>query len=563
MPKRDFRQVPTRVAYSSGREPATAAMLSVVPGLGQLYNGQSVKGFLFMDVAAVNGLLLLIVLFAEPMAAGLRTLLTGNHVKPNDGVLQALASAHLGTPFSIVLVSMILLFVGFAVRDAYDFARGQRLKPIYADSALHLSEAASGSYLFHFAAMISCAVFALFFLIPKPEVQQVTEIEFTETPIKDVEPLKAKKFSSESSSARHREKTADKPTPANSTASRAQSAPQKAQSTPRESAVPKQAVKETPAKQPAKEAPSKQVAKEAPAKGEPAPPVRPMPTFRPIAPASHANPTPAPAPSAMAPKAAAQLTQANVAPLPSMMKAGSLPSPNSLLAMAPQTVPGLGPTPMALNRTPTSITGLAPMPAQTRRGSSSSTTGNGPPAPMSAPSGNNSVGNPTPVPGVHTGTPGHTTASETGTEPRKIAAAAPIGGGMVKPAVGPVGPSSVPRIDSRGADTESGRGHGPIEVGSADFGPYMAELQRRIKRNWQPPKDPNSRQVVVEFTIFKNGELGSVKLSRSSGLSINDQAAISAIRAAAPFMPLPKGADDSVDIQFTFDYRVFGGHANY
>lgn len=132
MPNRNFRPVPQRLAYASGREPATAAMLSVIPGLGQFYNGQSVKGFLFMDVAVVNAVLLLIVLFAEPISAGLRNLLTGNHVKPNDGVLNALASAHLGTPFSLVLVSMILLFVGFAVRDAYDFARGEKLKPIYA-----------------------------------------------------------------------------------------------------------------------------------------------------------------------------------------------------------------------------------------------------------------------------------------------------------------------------------------------------------------------------------------------------------------------------------------------
>lgn len=88
----------------------------------------------------------------------------------------------------------------------------------------------------------------------------------------------------------------------------------------------------------------------------------------------------------------------------------------------------------------------------------------------------------------------------------------------------------------------------------------MAELQRRIKRAWQPPKDPNSRQVVVEFTLHRSGELGSVRLSKSSGLAVNDERAIDAIKAAAPYPPLPKGADESVDIQFTFDYRVFGGH---
>jgi len=126
---------------------------------------------------------------------------------------------------------------------------------------------------------------------------------------------------------------------------------------------------------------------------------------------------------------------------------------------------------------------------------------------------------------------------------------------------GPVSTSSIPRT---GENTESSKlGKGDTNVGKADFGLYMAELQRRIKRNWQPPKDPNSRQVVVEFTISRSGELGSVRLSKSSGLSINDQAAIAAIRAAAPYPPLPKFADESVDIQFTFDYHVFNGHASF
>jgi TonB family protein len=530
-------------------------MLSVIPGLGQFYNGQSVKGFLFMDVAVVNAVLLLIVLFAEPISAGLRNLLTGNHVKPNDGVLNALASAHLGTPFSLVLVSMMLLFVGFAVRDAYDFARGEKLKPIYADSALHLSEAASGSYLFHFAAMISCAIFALFFLIPKPEVQQVTEIEFTETPIKDVEPVKAKKFSNESSSARHREKPVEKPTPKTSSASQARSQP--AHEAVREKTV-------TPPKQ--QTTPARQVVKAQSAKGEQTPVFKPMPrAFTPAKPQVNANPAPVPAPLAMASKAAASTAQPNVTPMPTPAKASTSNAPNPLLAFVPHVTAGPGPAPMALNRSSNAIVGGGPpMPAEAKRGSSASTIGNGPPAPMSATPGNSSSKNPSPVPGAHTGNPGQPTGTDSSTKPTKISALRPDGLGSVQPAVAPAGPASVPHIDRRGTDTERGIGKGDDNVKTLpDFGPYMAELQRPIKRNWQPPKDPNSRQVVVEFTIFKSGELGSVHISRSSGMSVNDQAAISAIRAAAPFMPLPKHADDSVDIQFTFDYRVFGGHASY
>lgn len=92
-----------------------------------------------------------------------------------------------------------------------------------------------------------------------------------------------------------------------------------------------------------------------------------------------------------------------------------------------------------------------------------------------------------------------------------------------------------------------------------DFGPYMRELQRRIKLNWDPPKGNESKTVVLLFKIAKDGRLLSSKVHRSSGLPSADQAALKAVELTAPFRPLPadfKG--QSIDIQFTFDYRVFG-----
>lgn len=93
-----------------------------------------------------------------------------------------------------------------------------------------------------------------------------------------------------------------------------------------------------------------------------------------------------------------------------------------------------------------------------------------------------------------------------------------------------------------------------------DFGPYMRELQRRIKLNWDPPKGNESKTVVLLFKIAKDGRLLSCRVHRSSGLPSADQAALKAVELTAPFRPLPadfKG--QNIDIQFTFDYRVFGG----
>lgn len=92
-----------------------------------------------------------------------------------------------------------------------------------------------------------------------------------------------------------------------------------------------------------------------------------------------------------------------------------------------------------------------------------------------------------------------------------------------------------------------------------DFGPYMRELQRKIKYNWHPPKGNESRKVVLLFKIGKNGQLLSCRVHKSSGLPSADQAALNAVKMTAPFRPLPseyKGTN--IDIQFTFDYNVFG-----
>jgi TonB family protein len=94
-----------------------------------------------------------------------------------------------------------------------------------------------------------------------------------------------------------------------------------------------------------------------------------------------------------------------------------------------------------------------------------------------------------------------------------------------------------------------------------DFGPYMRELQGKIKRNWDPPKSDNSKRVVLIFTIAKDGRLLNVRIGKSSGIPSADRAAVSAVEYSAPFRPLPKefrGSD--IDIHFTFDYNVFGGN---
>ena len=134
------------------------------------------------------------------------------------------------------------------------------------------------------------------------------------------------------------------------------------------------------------------------------------------------------------------------------------------------------------------------------------------------------------------------------------------------PTSGGGGGSSASRLSRGGsgygnAGNPGGGGGAPgiDSIREPDFGPYMRELQRRIKMNWEPPKGNESKRVVLLFKIARDGRLLSVRVFKSSGVPNADKAALSAVELTAPFKPLPadfRGA--SIDIQFTFDYNVFG-----
>jgi protein TonB len=62
--------------------------------------------------------------------------------------------------------------------------------------------------------------------------------------------------------------------------------------------------------------------------------------------------------------------------------------------------------------------------------------------------------------------------------------------------------------------------------------------------------------TTVSFAVSSDGSLLSVTVSQSSGKASLDQAALAAVRAAAPFPPPPAGAGPA-DLVFSlaFDYH--------
>lgn len=90
-----------------------------------------------------------------------------------------------------------------------------------------------------------------------------------------------------------------------------------------------------------------------------------------------------------------------------------------------------------------------------------------------------------------------------------------------------------------------------------DYGPYMAKVQRTIKRNWLPPKQKQNKISLVRFKIHYDGQISNLKLSTGSGDDEYDKAGLAAVEATAKLDPLPEGAPDAVDIEFAFAYNIY------
>jgi TonB family protein len=95
-----------------------------------------------------------------------------------------------------------------------------------------------------------------------------------------------------------------------------------------------------------------------------------------------------------------------------------------------------------------------------------------------------------------------------------------------------------------------------------DFRPYLLQVLAAVRRNWFAVYPEAARlgqrgQVVLEFSIAKQGLVVKVVYSTESGAKALDQAAVAAVSASNPLPPLPtdfKG--DHVNLQMTFLYNM-------
>jgi protein TonB len=97
---------------------------------------------------------------------------------------------------------------------------------------------------------------------------------------------------------------------------------------------------------------------------------------------------------------------------------------------------------------------------------------------------------------------------------------------------------------------------------------YLALLKRRIERVWgYPPEAANSGisgDLLLIFTLNKSGSLIDLRLIRSSGFPVLDEAAIRAVKLAAPYDPFPPYmGTDPWNIRASFTYYLPYGFRRY
>ena len=104
----------------------------------------------------------------------------------------------------------------------------------------------------------------------------------------------------------------------------------------------------------------------------------------------------------------------------------------------------------------------------------------------------------------------------------------------------------LPSVTWSSAEQTSKHGRKPIPLNTSEprYITYFGSIQRSIDAHWQYPELALQYglqgRVIIEFTILFDGRIESVRLVRSSGSILLDEEALRAVRAAAPFPPIPQ-----------------------
>ena len=86
---------------------------------------------------------------------------------------------------------------------------------------------------------------------------------------------------------------------------------------------------------------------------------------------------------------------------------------------------------------------------------------------------------------------------------------------------------------------------------------YIISCQNLIRRQWQTVDLDSGAYVSISYTIGRNGQLRSCGILHASKYSEFDRSALYAVKASAPFPPLPPQYDKTeLELITTFRYQI-------
>ena len=98
-----------------------------------------------------------------------------------------------------------------------------------------------------------------------------------------------------------------------------------------------------------------------------------------------------------------------------------------------------------------------------------------------------------------------------------------------------------------------------LDTKESKYASYFARIKRQIELSWDYPNEAQRKgitgELTLRFQISRDGNLMNVRLINSSGYSILDEAALQAVKSAAPYYPFPVTIDkEALPILASFIY---------
>lgn len=100
----------------------------------------------------------------------------------------------------------------------------------------------------------------------------------------------------------------------------------------------------------------------------------------------------------------------------------------------------------------------------------------------------------------------------------------------------------------------------PLNTRRFAYFDYFTGIKRNVENLWAYPHEAMNAgaggNTVLRFTLSRDGALDEVRVITTAGVAVLDNAAMVAVRNAAPFAPFPAGLDkEKIHIVATFTYQ--------